>query len=132
MEVSNCRTCGRLFNYIAGPPICPNCKKGAEEKFQNVKQYLIDNPNATMNEVVENNDVTRRQVEMWIREDRIAFSNAEGSEIGCQRCGVPICSGKYCKKCRNTMTNTLNSFYQEENKKDSVNKNTSARMRFLE
>ena len=27
MEVMNCRSCKRLFNYITGPMICPACKR---------------------------------------------------------------------------------------------------------
>lgn len=132
MEVLNCRACGRLFNYISGNQICPNCKSGMEQKFQEVRKYLDENPNSSMRDVVENVDVSKRQVEMWIREDRIAFSSAEGSEIGCQRCGKPICSGKYCKKCAGIMKETLSSFYREE-KKEAIKRNSSdGRMRFLE
>lgn len=130
MEVINCRSCGRLFNYISGHQICPNCKKVMDQKFEVVKQYLIDNPGATMQDVVENNDVTRRQVEIWVREERLSFSNVEGSEIGCQRCGRPIVSGKFCPNCKKILTNTINELYKEEVK---VKKTSSdGKMRFLE
>ena len=39
MNVRNCKECGRLFNYIAGPPICPACKEELEKKFQKAKEY---------------------------------------------------------------------------------------------
>ena len=42
MEVRNCRKCGRIFNYVAGMPICPACRERIEEKFQEVKKrYLM-------------------------------------------------------------------------------------------
>ena len=131
MEVVNCRSCGRLFNYISGYQICPDCKKRIEEKFEVVKQYLRDHPDATMKDVVEDNDVTRRQVEIWIREERISFSSEVGSEIGCERCKKPIRSGKYCSRCRDIMTNTLNGFYREE-QKEKMKGSSNGKMRFLE
>lgn len=44
MEVRNCRSCGRLFNYMGGAPLCPACQKKLEEKFQEVKAFLEENP----------------------------------------------------------------------------------------
>ena len=37
MDVRNCKQCGRLFNFIGGAPICPECNKAAEDKFDDVK-----------------------------------------------------------------------------------------------
>ena len=62
MDVRNCRTCGRLFNYLAGPPICPECSKDLEEKFHVVKEYVRDNPNAPIATVAEENDVSVKQI----------------------------------------------------------------------
>ena len=27
MNLRNCSRCGKMFNYVAGPPICDVCKK---------------------------------------------------------------------------------------------------------
>ena len=40
MEVTSCKDCGRIFNYVLGVPICPACKEKAEAKFQEVKDYI--------------------------------------------------------------------------------------------
>ena len=46
MEVKNCKNCGRLYNYIGGVyRLCPECMRKLEEKFQEVKDYIEDNPN---------------------------------------------------------------------------------------
>ena len=50
MEVKNCNGCGRLFNYMGGAPLCDGCRKKLEQKFQEVKQYLDENPNASVNQ----------------------------------------------------------------------------------
>ena len=57
MEVRNCRSCGRLFNYMGGAPLCPACQKKLEEKFQEVKAFLEENPNSSVETVAEELDV---------------------------------------------------------------------------
>lgn len=52
MEVKNCKNCGRLYNYIGGVyRLCPECMRKLEEKFQEVKDYIEDNPRADMREI---------------------------------------------------------------------------------
>ena len=53
MELMNCKNCKRLFNYIAGDPICPKCKELLEDKFQEVKKYIRENPGSNVDEVAE-------------------------------------------------------------------------------
>ena len=77
MDVRNCRGCGRLFNYLQGPHLCPACMQKLEEKFSQVKDYLEDNPHATIPEIAKDNDVSTRQIEQWVREDMAnTFQNA--------------------------------------------------------
>ena len=73
MEVKNCKGCGRLFNYMGGAPLCDGCRKKFEQKFQEVKQYLDENPNASVNQVSEDNDVSVKQIKQWIREETFTF-----------------------------------------------------------
>ena len=40
MELMNCRNCKRLFNYITGEKLCPDCKKQLEEKQTVVEEVL--------------------------------------------------------------------------------------------
>lgn len=61
MEVRNCRSCGRLFNYMGGAPLCPACQKKLEEKFQEVKAFLEENPNSSVETVAEELDVSVKQ-----------------------------------------------------------------------
>ena len=85
MDVRNCRGCGRLFNYLQGPHLCPACMQKLEEKFSQVKDYLEDNPHATIPEIAKDNDVSTRQIEQWVREERLYFSDDSPYGIGCER-----------------------------------------------
>ena len=107
MDVKNCRRCRRLFNYIGGQPICPQCREELEKKFQEVKKYIFDNRGATLKDVVENCDVDESQIRQWVREERLEFS--EGVDIGvqCEKCGASIVSGRFCEKCKASMINDL-------------------------
>lgn len=107
MEVTNCRDCGRLFNYIGGARLCPACQKKLEEKFQEVKAYLEENKNATVEQVSEELDVSVKQIRQWIREERLSLSTAGADGIVCEQCGTPICTGRFCEKCKAEMANTF-------------------------
>ena len=73
MEVRSCSKCKRLFNYLSGPSICPGCKAQLEEKFQEVKEYIRENPSQGVTEVAEATDVSPKQIRRWIREERLSF-----------------------------------------------------------
>lgn len=107
MEVRNCKGCGRLFNYMSGAPLCEVCRKELEEKFQEVKAYLEESPHATIAQVSEAMDVSTRQIKQWIREERLSLSTAGADGIVCEQCGAPICTGRFCDKCRVNMANTF-------------------------
>ena len=109
MNVTNCRGCGRLFNVTYNNRLCPQCVQGLEEKFQQIKKYLDQNPNASVDAVAQDNEVSVKQIKQWVREERLIF--AEGSTVGidCEMCGVQIRTGKYCDSCKFKISNNLMS-----------------------
>ena len=134
MDVRNCRNCGKLFNYMGGQPLCSNCQKKLEEKFQEVKEYLRGNPNCGVNQVSEAMDVSVKQIKQWIREERLTLTNAGADGIVCEQCGAPIHTGRFCERCKAAMANTFAGAITrpkmpEVKKADHENKN---RMRFLQ
>ncbi len=112
MNVKNCRKCGRIFNYIAGPMICPQCLEKKEEEFQKVKQYIRENPDATVASTSEACEVEVQQIKQWVREERLTFSSAANTEITCERCGKPIMSGRFCDDCKKEMAKGLDASIQ--------------------
>ncbi|MEE1306347.1 MAG: flagellar protein [Agathobacter sp.] len=109
MEVKNCKGCGRLFNIIGSERLCPDCVRKLDEKFQQVKQYLDDNPNASVEDVSKDNDVTTKQIRKWVREERLIFAEGSSEGIDCEKCGKMIRTGRFCDACKASITNTLNS-----------------------
>lgn len=114
MDVRNCRTCGRLFNYLGGPNICPSCRDEMEMKFQNVKEYIRNNPRASMQEISDENEVSTNQLRQWIREERLQFTDDSPIGIDCEICGATIKTGKYCDACKNNTANALAKSIEKE------------------
>ncbi|MDD7178897.1 MAG: flagellar protein [Lachnospiraceae bacterium] len=109
MEVKACRTCKRLFNYIAGPVRCPACSDALEKKFQKVKQYIWDHKTASLQEISEENDVSVGQLRQWVREERLCFTADSPVGLECESCGATIKTGRYCDNCKNKLSTTLMS-----------------------
>jgi predicted amidophosphoribosyltransferase len=135
MDVRNCRGCGKLFNYIHGPHLCPTCAKALDVKFEDVKQYVYDHPRVDMQEVSEVFEISISQIKQWIREERLSF--AEDSMIGldCERCGVTIKTGRFCKACKDNLARGFNDLYHKPEAKPKhkpVDTKESAKMRFLD
>lgn len=131
MDVINCRGCGRLFNSLTRVRLCPNCQAQLEEKFQQVKQYINDNPGSTIESVSKECDVTAKQIKQWLREERLTFSENSVHGIECEQCGKMIRSGRFCEACKTKLqTEFKNATYTPlpEAKKQSRDKD---RMRFL-
>lgn len=132
MDVRNCKNCNKLFNYI-GTPICPECTKMMEDKFDDVKQYIYDHPRCGMQEVAEEMGVSTAQIRKWLKEERLSFSEDSEIALNCEKCGKRILTGRFCKLCKETMTNQFGSLYKvDEPQVKYERKKTENRMRFLD
>ena len=134
MNVATCKGCGRLFNIISNRKICPNCVAALEDKFQEVKKYLDENPSATMEILSSECDVSVKQIKEWIRDERLAFREGSGCGITCEQCGTMILTGRYCEQCRTKIHNNLSSAIDRKPVMDASKKKDRERdrMRFLQ
>ncbi len=135
MNVRTCKKCRRLFNYVMGPSFCPECREKEEDKFQDVKKYVQEHGRSSMQEVAEACDVTMKQIQQWIRDDRLMLADDSPLGIECERCGRMIRGGKYCPECSNDLAAKFQSAMGNPLATEVVKKQetkTSARMRFLD
>jgi methionyl-tRNA synthetase len=104
-----------------------------EQKFQEVKKFIYDHPDASVNDVSEANDVSVKQLKQWIREERLMFTSATATGIECEKCGAPIRSGRYCDKCKQEMSNSLSGLLDKPSAPESTKREKDGnRMRFLQ
>jgi predicted amidophosphoribosyltransferase len=135
MDVRNCKGCGKLFNYIQGPPLCPTCARALDAKFEEVKEYVYDHPRVGIQEVSEVFDVSVAQIKQWIREERLSFAEDSMIGIDCEGCGVSIKTGRFCKQCKDKLARGFKDLYHKSEPKPQpkrVDSKDSARMRFLD
>lgn len=133
MDVRNCKGCSRLFNYLGGPQMCPECTRALDIKFEEVREYVYDNPGAGMQQVSEAMDVSIQQIKHWIREERLAFSDQAQVGLECENCGTMIRTGRFCQECKNKYANGFSSLYKPAEKsapKKDLRQNP--KMRFLD
>lgn len=134
MNVRNCRKCGRLYNYISGQNICSRCKEELEERFQMVKEYVYNHPEANIQQVSDDCEVELAQIKRWIREERLTFSESSAVGIECELCGSLIKTGRFCERCKADIAKGLIDATRIPEKEEPVIKSTRDRdrMRFLD
>lgn len=133
-NLKNCKSCGKVFNYLAGKQICPACREAEEAKFQEVKEFVRSNKEAGVNEIVEKCDVSHTLVRQWIREEKLLFADDSPIGIDCEGCGAMIKTGRYCEKCKSDITRGLGAGVKKDEPKKLLEPEKKAnpnRMRFL-
>lgn len=116
MEVRNCKQCGRLYNYVGGTykNLCPACADKIEAKFVSAKTYIEENPGASINEVSEAVEINVKQIEKWVREERLFFADDSPIGIPCEKCGKTIKTGRYCHDCATALEDTFKEMYRTD------------------
>lgn len=78
-EPRNCRRCGKLF-LSTGPSECPACLEAAEEVFERVRLYLIENPGASLDRVAKATGVPAEAILRYLREGRLQARGREAKD----------------------------------------------------
>jgi len=86
-----------------------SCREENEKKFQEVKKYIEEHKHAGIQEVSQECEVEVKQIQQWIREERLAFADDSPIGINCEKCGTMIRTGRFCEKCKREMMNELGS-----------------------
>lgn len=136
MNVRSCKMCKRLFNYLSGPAYCPACKDKMEEKFQEVKVFIQENPGVHIQEVADSCEVETAQIRQWLREERLELTEGSPLMLSCESCGAPIRCGRYCDKCKANVSNGFKDILKSNTRQnqDSFRKKEDggSKMRFLQ
>lgn len=134
MNVRNCRSCGCIFNYVAGQVICPACREKLEKKFQEVKEYIRENKGVGIQQVAEACEVDQGQIRQWLREERLELSEDSAAYLRCESCGKSIRTGRFCEKCSFEMKKGLQEVLKSNRpaeQKPTKTDGDGAKMRYL-
>ena len=124
-----------MFNYISGQRVCPACQKKLEEKFVEVKKYVRENPDVDIKTLSREMEVSVNQINRWVREERLIFSDDSPVGLPCEGCGATIKTGRYCDACKNSLASGLRNAAGLDKKpepRQPKKKSTESRMRFLD
>jgi flagellar operon protein (TIGR03826 family) len=135
MEVKSCKRCGRLFQYVTGKTVCPDCKQKEELLFEKVKDYLREHPGAIIKEVSEETGASVPMIESFLKAGRLQVAEDSPLSILCEKCGAKIKTGRFCQKCTHDIATQIQGeardMRQDQASKLNIPKEKE-RMRFLD
>ncbi|MCT4619797.1 MAG: MerR family transcriptional regulator [Marinisporobacter sp.] len=117
-ELRNCKECGRVFQYTGISKICARCQKKGENDFNIVREYIYENPGATITEVAEETGVDEDKILRFLREGRLEIVGENSALIlECERCGKGIRTGRFCDECAQELQKGLKDGFEKTMKK---------------
>lgn len=105
-NVRQCRECRKLFQSF-GSSVCPDCVEETDRRFNTVKDYLYNHPNANVVDIANDTGVAEKIVLNFLREGRLSLNIAEGSMLECEKCRAPISHGRFCAVCQSKLQGLL-------------------------
>lgn len=107
MSIKNCARCGRMFQAAGPENLCSRCRNTDDEDFKVVRDYVYDNPSATIPEVAEETSVSEDKILKFLRQGRLMLKDEAGMVLDCERCGKAIKTGRFCDECTADMSRQL-------------------------
>ncbi len=122
MNIKNCPKCRKIFSPMVGQVICSDCIKEEEEEFEKVKGYLRENRGAGINIVSDETGVSIKKILKYLREGRLEITDEMVDFLKCEKCGISIKSGQYCRNCLEKVSKDLSSVLikNDENNKETA------------
>ncbi|MBN2794387.1 MAG: MerR family transcriptional regulator [Clostridia bacterium] len=105
-DVRTCSICGKEFDADSIKSLCYDCRKVDRHLFGIIRDFLYDNPGASVNDVVEHTGVTSSVVLKYLREGRLE-TVGEIKLLNCEICGKPISYGTKCTDCQHKMDHSF-------------------------
>ncbi len=110
MEIKTCARCKKLFQYPGyGRRICPACVKNEEKQFEEVKEYIRENRNASIKQIHDDLNISPKLIEEFISSGRLVLGASSPITLTCQMCGKEISRGKVCDKCNQSIADANTS-----------------------
>ncbi|WDV46117.1 MerR family transcriptional regulator [Clostridiaceae bacterium M8S5] len=131
MDIRNCKKCGRIYNFD-GFKLCLSCRQEEEEVFKVVRDYIYENPTASIQKISEDTEVPVKKILGYLKEGRLEIRNADNNLLlNCERCGKPISTGRYCDRCAVEMSNVFQQAIRGSNPKKVEKKDTKSDRMFI-
>lgn len=104
-KLKNCPICGKLY-MDTGLHVCRDCYDKREKMESEIINFVRDNPNSTVPEIIEATGASEKLIKEMIRQGRFIQIGVKMS-YPCKKCGAPIMTGEICKSCMAEMQKDL-------------------------
>jgi hypothetical protein len=104
-ELKNCINCHTSFVSVTESKICLKCLKEDDIIFKKIKDFLYDNPGATMLEVSSTFDISTKKIIKFLRDGRLEIIGDSNFILECESCGRPIKTEYLCNDCQRILKN---------------------------
>lgn len=95
-----CSKCGgNLIFKGVGEYHCEKCDSVEYDDYGKVRLYLEKHSGANMMQVAEATGVNKKTIQQMLKEDRFQIAQDSKVFLFCERCRVPIRSGRFCNAC---------------------------------
>lgn len=101
--ITKCIRCGEVFTKDKWDT-CPRCRQVENEQLDFMKNYILTNPYATMEELERVSGVARAEIMDYVRQGRLIM-DSPALKITCEQCGTEITSGRFCRPCQQKLAN---------------------------
>ena len=101
-KLAYCEQCGKLFSSVRGEKLCPECDAVDRAAKDKMKEYMRDNPKATLREAAEATGAppdSVKRLSMEVISSKLNSNRKVETAHPCANCGTMIKSGTYCAAC---------------------------------
>ncbi len=110
-----CAKCGTMLEFKGlGEFVCPKCGESYYDDYGKVRNYLDENPRATVLDTSMATGVSERSIKAMLRAERLEVTEDSRVSLKCRGCGTPIQSGTYCPVCARLANAVENRKKREE------------------
>ena len=95
-DFKKCQRCGTIFQS-RGKPYCVDCLDLYDKEFETVRDYIYDHPNANVEQISSETEISSKTIFSFIKEGRITMHHPV---LSCKICGKAIASGDTCEQCK--------------------------------
>lgn len=110
-----CKVCHRMLNRRRdGYYQCPKCNALYKDNLMKTKEFLLENPDATFEEIAEGTHLPEETIMFFIDNSMIIIPTTNKNFSKCKYCGRVIIEGRYCNNCALTTFNRLQKIMNGE------------------
>ena len=130
LGIRNCIRCKKIFMPVSKEKMCPECRAKELELEEEVKVYVREHPNITVEELIEGTGAPSALVWRMIQQGLFENSTLRNAKYPCGNCGKLITKGVYCYECASKLREDAQKFAKAANSKKRMEESSEGKKTF--